>query len=334
MKIIGQAAVTRPVIVPKPRRKVVDVVLWILVVPAAVWAVARLSGSERGPLVQFMAFTPYVAGWSLLPVVLAVAGRRWTTAVVAAIVVVVFAAIVLPRARTGDQGPSAGVALHVMTSNMYAGGADPATVVKLVRENDVAVLAVQEFTPAARKALTDAGLDQLLPYASLADTPDYAGSGVYSRFPVTGAGWKQNLGGFRQAYATIQPPGAAPLLIESAHPLAPSSLTARKGWQTDLANEPEADPNGPPRILLGDFNATLDHASLRALIATGYRDAADATGKGLAATWPYYGQFVLPRVTIDHVLVDKRIGVRETSAHRIPRTDHRALIASLTVPAA
>ncbi|GIM95843.1 endonuclease/exonuclease/phosphatase family protein [Paractinoplanes toevensis] len=307
--------------------------LWILVIPAAVWAVARLSGSERGPLVPFMAFTPYVAGWSLLPAVLAVAGRRWTTAVAAAIVMLVFAALVLPRARTGDQGPSAGVALHVMTSNMLAGGADPATIVQLVRDNDVAVLAVQEFTPAARQALTGAGLDQLLPYASLADTVGVAGSGLYSRFPVTGAGWKQNGGGFRQAYATIQPPGAGPLVIESAHPVAPSSAERIRAWRADLAAEPEADPNGPPRILLGDFNSTLDHRSLRDLIATGYRDAADATGKGLVTTWPYYGPHI-PRVTIDHVLVDRRIGVRETSAHRIPRSDHRALIATLTVPAA
>jgi hypothetical protein len=39
-------------------------------------------------------------------------------------------------------------------------------------------------------------------------------------------------------------------------------------------------------------------------------------------------------VTIDHVLVDTRIGVRDVQVHQIPKTDHRSIIASLTVPKA
>jgi hypothetical protein len=34
------------------------------------------------------------------------------------------------------------------------------------------------------------------------------------------------------------------------------------------------------------------------------------------------------------VLTDQRIGVREVSVHQIPDSDHRAIIAELTVPAA
>jgi endonuclease/exonuclease/phosphatase family metal-dependent hydrolase len=93
---------------------------------------------------------------------------------------------------------------------------------------------------------------------------------------------------------------------------------------------PAAD--GPPRILIGDFNSTLDHAPLRRLIARGYRDAADATGRGLVPSWPEDGRSV-PRVTIDHALVDRRLGVRKVSTHVVPQSDHHALIAALTVPA-
>jgi hypothetical protein len=32
------------------------------------------------------------------------------------------------------------------------------------------------------------------------------------------------------------------------------------------------------------------------------------------------------------VLVDRRIGVRDVQVHDIPRTDHRAVVASLVVP--
>jgi endonuclease/exonuclease/phosphatase (EEP) superfamily protein YafD len=121
------------------------------------------------------------------------------------------------------------------------------------------------------------------------------------------------------------------VIVESAHPLAPSDLGRLPGWWSDLDAEPVPLADGPPRILIGDFNATLDHAALRRLIATGYRDAADATGQGLVRTWPDPGR-PLPPVTIDHVLADRRIGVRKLSVHFVPQSDHRAVIAALAVP--
>ena len=45
-------------------------------------------------------------------------------------------------------------------------------------------------------------------------------------------------------------------------------------WRGDLRALPPATPDGPLRILAGDFNATLDHAELRRLLDTGYEDAA------------------------------------------------------------
>jgi endonuclease/exonuclease/phosphatase family metal-dependent hydrolase len=106
-----------------------------------------------------------------------------------------------------------------------------------------------------------------------------------------------------------------------------------KLWRRDLLAEPRADRSQSPRVLLGDFNATLDHAPLRELISRGYRDAADTTGKGLIGTWGPYDGSPIPPVTIDHVLVDERIGVREVSVHPIPGSDHHAIVAGLTVPA-
>jgi endonuclease/exonuclease/phosphatase family metal-dependent hydrolase len=143
---------------------------------------------------------------------------------------------------------------------------------------------------------------------------------------------RPNSTGFRQAFATIQPPGAGPLLVESVHPQAPFDTSVVKYWRADLAAEPRADPTGPPRILIGDFNATLDHAALRDLISSGYRDAGDATGHGFRTTWGPYDGDPIPPITIDHVLVDERIGVRDLSVHELPHSDHRMVVASLTVP--
>jgi endonuclease/exonuclease/phosphatase (EEP) superfamily protein YafD len=70
---------------------------------------------------------------------------------------------------------------------------------------------------------------------------------------------------------------------------------------------------------------------MRDLIATGYRDAADIMGDGFVTTWPYDGTR-LPPVTIDHVLADRRIGVRGFEALRLPGSDHRPILATLLLP--
>ncbi|WP_433369371.1 endonuclease/exonuclease/phosphatase family protein [Actinoplanes sp. CA-142083] len=314
----------------RPARRVVrTVLLALLVLPVLGWALLRLFGAERGYLVQLFAFTPYVAAWAWAPLILALAARKWLVAAVAAIAAVLLAACVLPRALPdADRGPSGGARLTVMTINMYIGQADPAAVVELVREHDVAVLAVQEFTKTAERGLTAAGLDVLLPYRSLADDEPLGttGSGLYSRYPISEAGSARGAGGNLQAYATVHAPGAAPLAVESAHPLAPYAKSVLDLWKEDLADEPRKS------VLLGDFNSTLDHAPVRKLIRRGYRDAADAVGKGLLATWGPYAGRRIPPVTLDHVLVDKRIGVREVDVEPVRLSDHRAVIAELSVP--
>ena len=311
------------------------VLLWLLLLPGLAWAVLRLFGWERGFLVQLFAFTPYAAALVWVPAVLALATRRWLAGAFAVLGATVLAACVLPRALPDqDRGPSTGVRLRVMTINMFIGAADPAAIVTLIHDHDVGILAVQEFSPTARAGLSAAGLDSLLPYAALADEVGTTGSGLYSRYPITTSGSERSGGGNMQVYATIRPPGAGTLQVESAHPLAPYAVSALGLWRGDLDAEPHAEPNQPPRILLGDFNSTLDHAPVRDLISHGYRDAADATGEGLAGTWgPYYGD-PIPPVTLDHVLVDTRIGVQEVQVRGVTGSDHRSVIASLTVPAA
>jgi endonuclease/exonuclease/phosphatase family metal-dependent hydrolase len=85
------------------------------------------------------------------------------------------------------------------------------------------------------------------------------------------------------------------------------------------------------RILAGDFNASLDHAAMRRLLDRGYKDAAAQVGAGLIPTWPS-NKRIPPIITIDHVLVDHRVGVKAVSVHDVPGTDHRAVFAELTVP--
>ncbi len=128
-------------------------------------------------------------------------------------------------------------------------------------------------------------------------------------------------------------PGAPGVRVESAHPAAPYALDQIDAWRNDLAAQPAATPDGPLSILAGDFNATLDHAPLRALLDTGYADAAAAVGAGLTGTWGPYDGDLIPPVVIDHVLVDRRIAVRDVVVHPLPDSDHRMVLADLRLPA-
>ncbi len=317
------------------RRVAATILVWLLLLPGLAWALVRYFGVERGVAVQLVAFTPYVTLWSFLPAAVALLARKWAAAFLAGLAVVILGGCVVPRALADyDRGPAKGVTLQVMTSNLFVGAADPAAIVQLVRDNDIAVLAVQEYTPRVRAGFSAAGLDTLLPYAALADEVGTTGGGLYSRFSLSDTVIERSAGGNMQVHATIQPPGAGAVVVASTHPLAPYAVSALDWWNDDLAAEPSTGPDGTPRILLGDFNSTLDHAALRRVISRGYRDAADTVGQGLIGTWgPYHGQSI-PPVTLDHVLVDKRIGVHEVRVRRVTGSDHRSVIATLTLPKA
>jgi endonuclease/exonuclease/phosphatase family metal-dependent hydrolase len=316
------------------RRRWVSLLVWLLVLPVAAVTVLRLVGiTHVWVLVTGLSFTPYVALAALLPLALAAATRRRLATAVAALLVVVLAVLVVPRFLGGPQSPTGGPALRVATANMRIGGASPRSLVALVRANRIDLLAVQEYTAHAQQALHSAGLDRLLPHRAAYPVDGVGGSALYSRYPLTGGGYRPLPPFFGQAHAVLHVPGAPSILVESAHPCAPSDPSRLSDWRHDLTVEPSATPRGPVRILLGDFNATLDHAPFQHLLSTGYHDAAATVGNGWDASWPYDGK-PLPGIALDHVLVDPRIAVRTTAIHPNPNSDHHALTAALDLPRA
>jgi len=303
-----------------------QVVCWVAVVPAAIWALFRVAGWDTWyPATQVMAFTPYIAALSLLPLALTVLLRRWDAAIVAGLTVAVLAACVLPR-WIADRDPLAGAnggELRVLTANLRVGGGDAETLARIVREERVDVLALQEVTP---EFVARAG--ELLPYRVVYAKPGVGGSAIYSRLPLRDDGVR-NPWGFSQAKAELT---GLNVLIESVHTVAPVEAASSPGWRQSFADEPRATVDGPIRILAGDFNATLDHSLVRDLIASGYRDAAAAVGNGFDGTWGPYDGDRIPPVTLDRVLADRRVGVISTRVFPMPNSDHRALLAVLKLP--
>lgn len=312
------------------RRWLTGALPWLCVSPWVGWTIVRLGGWDKGyPATQLIAFTPYVAVSAVVPLAVLLIKRKWWPAALAGVTAIALAWCVLPRwipdgdPRAGAQGPT----LKVMSANVLAGTASNAELARLVRENDVDILALQELTPQFAAAADE--LEELLPHRVLYPLPGVIGSGIYSRFPLRGGELRVNPLRFGQARAEIVQYG---LWVESVHPVAPVYDSSIDGWVGSFANQPKATPDGPLQILAGDFNATLDHSVLRSLISTGYRDAADVVGKGLVGTWGPYDGDRIPPVTLDRVLADRRIGVVDVVVLDLQGSDHRPVLATLILP--
>lgn len=310
-----------------------SVIAALVATPWVLWAALRTLGLERGhPLVALVAFSPFAAALAPLPVILALVLRRWLVAAVAAVAALALLAAVLPRALDGPHRAHAdapGSTLIVMTANLRFGRADAPALLRLVRAHDVDVLSVQELTPDALRRLDAAGAARLLPARSVRPDLRWSGLGVLARAPLRAVAPPPE-GAAAQLEVLMSSSARAKLRFVAVHPLPPISRVNTRAWRRALHNLPDPRAGTVPRVLLGDFNATLDHHELRRLLRRGYVDAADATGDGLRPTWPTTGGR-LP-LTIDHVLFPTPIKVRRVSLHDVPGSDHRALIAELVLP--
>jgi endonuclease/exonuclease/phosphatase (EEP) superfamily protein YafD len=300
---------------------------WTLAGICALWVVVRFFGLERGsPAVPLIAFTPEVVILAVAVTITALALREWPAAALALAATVALVLMVAPRMR-GQADPNApGVTLRVLAINATRGEADAQAILAAVRDRDVDLLSVEELTPEFAAELEADGVRSLLPNEALSPRPEADGTGLYARFPLTSesAGDRERA----QQAAAAQPPGALPLRIVSVHPQSPVTFAAVGAWRNALNDLPSAADSGPVQLLLGDFNATLDHDKLRDLISTGYVDAGDVTGRGLRPTFPSW----FPMLTIDHVLIDDRGAVRDYDVLNIPGSDHRAVYAELALP--
>ncbi|MBE3012357.1 endonuclease/exonuclease/phosphatase family protein [Microbispora sp. NEAU-D428] len=316
----------------RPRGRWAPLAPWLALIPFAGWSVLRLTGWEpKFRWSQLVSFTPYVAGASLLPLAVAVALRRWRAALAAAVVSGALGAAVLPRALPDCPARIAeGQRLRVLSANLLHGSVPVGALLDAVRRHRPDVLVMLELTEPMRDRLVAAGLKRLLPFEVSEAAPDAMGSGVFARYPLEADG--SPFGWPRQVPARLALPHGGRLSVVAVHACAPSQGWRAGCWASSIRALPAAE-DGTLRVLAGDFNSTLDHTVLRELIATGYRDAADATGKGLAPTWPYLGQpWFIPKVAIDHVLADRRIAVDAFMTLPLPGTDHRATLTDLIVP--
>jgi endonuclease/exonuclease/phosphatase (EEP) superfamily protein YafD len=301
------------------------------------WGAVRLAGADRfrcleAPAVPVLSFTPQAAVVALAGSVLLRHQGTPPAAAATALAAGALTAVILPRAIRRPQPQASGPVLRVLTANLRFGHAAEGAVIGLVRRKGVDVLFLQELTDAALTRLRQAGLNHLLPH-EMTDVRGggACGSGIYARFPLS-SGLLLAPTPIAQPTARLELPAGRCVELVCVHPCAPGPRSLRRSvarWREELAILPP--PADPPRVLAGDFNATVDHAQFRRLLRLGHVDAAGQTGNGLAPTWGPAGKPAL--LTIDHVLVDSRCAVLATSVHFLPGSDHRAVYAKFRLPA-
>ena len=132
--------------------------------------------------------------------------------------------------------------------------------------------------------LKQAGLGDLMPQEVTEIRGGPRGSGIYSRFPLSEGPPLASVHA-AQPTAVLELPGGEAVDLACVHPHPPKPPWSRgvARWREELAVLPP--PGELPRVVAGDFNATLDHALFRGVLRLGYADAALQAGNALAPTW-------------------------------------------------
>lgn len=325
----------------------------VLCLPGAALTALRLIPWDLGtPWIQLLSLFPaslLATATALGAMVLAVClDPRPTRTILAALVTAVLLlqlVVVAPRVMSTEGAATAlqaagasgslgaGRTVTVMALNVGSMGVDADALLSLARVRNIDLLALPELAPAGLEALEAAGLAAQFPFRAL--DVDWAGTGsaILSRFPLdSSARVPESI--FYQSRAEAAISGTSGRLHVTAIHIDSPRPGHTPSWRKELrqlGDLQRALPGSPPAILLGDFNASHDHREFRDLLATGFKDAAQAAGKGLAPTWPS-GSSMPPFVALDHVLVTPDIQVMAFATITVPGTDHSAVVAELTLP--
>jgi endonuclease/exonuclease/phosphatase family metal-dependent hydrolase len=313
----------------------VRVLVGVIAAPALLLTVTRFVAGSHHVLVRIVSFTPFaiplyaaalvlLAGWLLR-------GPRPRAWIALGVVLLAglglhlawMAPLYLGSVPTAAPGTAP---LVVMNANMDLGQGDATTLVEAVRRGRVGLLAVEEITPELKARLDAAGLQQLLPYSAGAVGQLGHGTMVFARDPITDVhplatwldSWSMQVGDLR---------------VLAVHPA--FSYPHDTTWARDQRTILSAVRTEHPDLVVGDMNATLDHAAIRALEGAGLADGAAQANAGWDPTWPANGLFAVaglrlpPVVEIDHVMVGRRLGVRSFRDVMVQDTDHRAVVATV-----
>ena len=220
---------------------------------------------------------------------------------------------------------------RVMTLNVFKGQADPQAVVDLVRDERVEVLALQETTDAFVKQLEADGIGDYLPYSQVSSSDGVYGNGLWSAVALD-----DPVDDEVHSSASFMPAGTVDMGGVQVRFISVHTTSPQPGywsqWNRAL-NELSLmrQKTGTAYVMMGDFNATYDHAAFRGILGSRFSDATRQAGHGLVFTWPANHTGVPAFAGIDHILIDQGMVVGQVQSKHVTGSDHAALLATLQV---
>ena len=308
-----------------------------------------LDGKRYIPLI--VAFVPWMAVLSAAILLISLISRRRVLAVISVLCLVMqlvwHAGFLSPRVSLSSAARMAVTSVtasvddryaRLMTLNTRNGQADAAQIVQTVREQHVEVLALQELNSSMISRLNEAGIRELLPYSVVASTSssDNGGvNGLWSAAPMS-----ERTGDLIPIEASSIPAASIDfdgtvIRFGSVHPFSPRP--SNQGlWDRGLGSISQLREDDHTFVLMGDFNATWDHASFRYLLGGRFVDAGENAGEWFHMTYPANKKLfsVIPvpaAVEIDHIVHDRGVVVGDLDAVTIAGSDHKALLGTLEV---
>lgn len=308
-----------------------------------------LDGKRYIPLI--VAFVPWMAVLSAAILLISLISRRRVLAVISVLCLVMqlvwHAGFLSPRVSLSSAARMAVTSVtasvddryaRLMTLNTRNGQADAAQIVRTVREQHVEVLALQELNSSMISRLNEAGIRELLPYSVVANTSssDNGGvNGLWSAAPMS-----ERTGDLIPIEASSIPAASIDfdgtlIRFGSVHPFSPRP--SNQGlWDRGLGTISQLQDDDHTFVLMGDFNATWDHASFRYLLGGRFVDAGENAGEWFHMTYPankrLFGWIPVPAaVEIDHIVHDRSMVVGDLDAVTVSGSDHNALLGTLEV---
>lgn len=331
-----------------------DGLLWMVTFGVIAVMVLRmmpngLDGKRYIPLI--VAFVPWMAVLSAAILLISLISRRRLLSVISVLCLVIqlvwHAGFLYPRVSLSSAARTAVTAATVSVDDRYArlmtlntrnGQVDAAQIVQTVREQHVEVLALQELNSSMISRLNEAGIRELLPYSVVASTSssDNGGvNGLWSAAPMS-----ERTGDLIPIEASSIPAASIDfdgtvIRFGSVHPFSPRP--SNQGlWDRGLGSISQLREDDHTFVLMGDFNATWDHASFRYLLGGRFVDAGENAGEWFHMTYPANKKLfsVIPvpaAVEIDHIVHDRGVVVGDLDAVTIAGSDHKALLGTLEV---
>lgn len=331
------------------KHRFLALVTWLLVAVSLLAVVARALPADVQALPYVptvVSITPWFIIVSVLALVFAALSRRLLAALLAMACLVVNIWWQYPFFSSNSALPSEATSAvaqtrvntddayaRVMTCNVYEGQANAQTIVDMVRDERVEVLALQETTDDFVDALKKAGIEAYLPYAQISSADGVFGNGLWSASPL-GAPVDDDV----NSSASFMPGGTVEFAqgkqsvrFVSVHTTAPVAGYWRQ-WKRSLDELGlKRDDSATRYVFMGDFNATMDHTPMRDFLGSRFQDAAYSSGHGFAFTWPTNRITIPIFAGIDHVIVDRDIAVGQVQVRQVSGSDHAALLATIAV---